>query len=381
MIVRMSSNAFLKAFLTIAILTNASMLWAHELSTTFVSAEIRSAGDRRGELHGQLKLDILDLKEVVNLDINSDGALTWGEIQKNRESIETYVYDGMRFSIGLEQCQLSLSQAFELQIISSVSYLIIPFSSPCEGAGLLNIEYSMLFDAASNHKAIINLVVDSEEHVFIADAQNKRYSIDIEVNASSKMATLGAFIYQGIFHILIGIDHILFLFTLLLTICLYREKGEWHGIQSTKTIVKKTFWLITSFTIAHSITLSGTALGILPTMGSWIEVVIAASILFNVVNNIFPFLRKLSVITFVFGLIHGMGFAGALSELGFSEKHQLLTVLGFNLGVEIGQLALLLVFLPVLLKLRNSKYYQWYGVQFLSMGIGVVAIYWILERW
>lgn len=368
-------------FLFVALLS--SSLTAHELSTTFISAELRDDGS----LAGQLKLDILDLKEVVTLDIDGNGELTWGEIEASRDAIQNYVTNGLRFYAGTQQCMLNLNNQLELQELNSVTYLVQSFSSPlyssekCAGEEQLSFEYSLLFDAATNHKAIVSLRVASEEHVFIIDNENSRNSINVELNESSSWSTFWAFIYQGIFHILIGLDHILFLFTLLLTLCFYRHLGEWRSVDSKSVIIKKTLLIITSFTIAHSITLSGTALGIIPVMGSWIEIVIAASILFNVFNNLFPMIKNLSVITFLFGLIHGMGFAGALSEFGFTQEHQLLSVLGFNLGVEIGQLGLLIIFLPILLCLRKSNFYRWYGMQLLSLLIGAVAIYWILERW
>lgn len=352
-------------------------LVAHELSTTFVAAELSE--DR--SLNGQVKLDVLDLKEVLTLDINADGELTWGELEASTDVIQNYISTGLRFFADTQQCMLNLNNQLELQELTGVTYLVLPFSSKCPQMNQLSFEYSLLFDAAANHKAIFSLTVESEQHVFIVDDGNSRNSIDVSVNKSSSWSTFGAFIYQGIFHILIGLDHILFLFTLLLTLCLYRQMNEWKDIQSKKVIIKKTLIIITSFTIAHSITLSGTALGIIPIMGSWIEVAIAASILFNVINNLFPMIKSLGVITFIFGLIHGMGFAGALSEFGFTKEHQLLSVLGFNLGVEIGQLGLLVVFLPILLWLRKSNYYKWYGMQLLSLLIGGVAIYWILERW
>ncbi len=368
-------------FLFVALLS--SSLTAHELSTTFISAELHDDGN----LAGQLKLDILDLKEVVTLDIDGNGELTWGEIEASRDAIQNYVTNGFRFYAGTQQCMLNLNNQLELQELNSVTYLVQSFSSPlysspkCAGEEQLSFEYSLLFDAATNHKAIVSLRVASEEYVFIIDNENSRNSINVELNESSSWSTFWAFIYQGIFHILIGLDHILFLFTLLLTLCFYRHLGEWRSVDSKSVIIKKTLLIITSFTIAHSITLSGTALGIIPVMGSWIEIVIAASILFNVFNNLFPMIKNLSVITFLFGLIHGMGFAGALSEFGFTQEHQLLSVLGFNLGVEIGQLGLLVIFLPILLRLRKSNFYRWYGMQLLSLLIGAVAIYWILERW
>lgn len=367
--------------LLLALFTCSSL--AHELSTTFISAELRDDGS----LDGQLKLDILDLKEVVTLDADANGELTWGEIEASGDALQNYVTNGLRFYNGTQQCILKLNNQLELQQLNAVTYLVMSFSSPlyssakCAGKGQLSFEYSLLFEAAANHKAIVSLLVESEEHVFIIDNENSRNSINVEFNNSSSWSTFWAFIYQGIFHILIGLDHILFLFTLLLTLCFYRKLGEWRSVESRKVVIRKTLLIVTSFTIAHSITLSGTALGIIPVMGSWIEVVIAASILFNVINNLFPMVKNLSLITFVFGLIHGMGFAGALSEFGFTEEHQLLSVLGFNLGVELGQIGLLVIFLPILLLLRKSNFYRRFGMQLLSLLIGVVAIYWILERW
>ncbi|WP_412971904.1 HupE/UreJ family protein [Glaciecola sp. MF2-115] len=354
-----------------------SSLNAHELSTTYVSIGV----DQEHKLDGEVKLDILDLKEVLNLDLDLDGQLTWGEIESSTNRVQAYVSSGMSLIMGDSPCALNFDANIALQELNGVSYLVLPFTSQCDDLSTLRISYSLLFEAAANHKAIFRVQLEQEEHVFIMDDKNTQHSINLDLNESSIFFTFMTFIYQGIFHILIGLDHILFLFTLLLTVCLYREKGEWKGIESSRTIIKKTLWIVTSFTLAHSITLSGTALGLIPTMGSWIEVVIAASILFNVVNNIFPFIHKLSLITFVFGLIHGMGFAGALSELGLSDQHQLLSVVAFNLGVELGQIAILLLLLPILLKLRKNKHYCWYGVQFLSVVVGGLAVYWILDRW
>ncbi|GAC28013.1 HupE/UreJ family protein [Brumicola pallidula] len=352
-------------------------LVAHELSTTFIAAKL----SEDGSLNGQVKLDVLDLKEVLTLDIDANGELTWGELEVSKAIIQTYISNGLRFFAGTDQCMLNLNSPLELQELNGVTYLVVPFSSQCPKMSKLSFVYSLLFDAAANHKAIFSLLVDSQQHVFIVDDKNSRNSIDISLNENSSWATFGAFIYQGIFHILIGLDHILFLFTLLLTLCLYRHLNEWKNIESKKIIIRKILVIITAFTIAHSITLSGTALGLIPVMGSWIEVAIAASILFNVINNLFPMIKNLGFITFIFGLIHGMGFAGALSEFGFTKEHQLLSVLGFNLGVEIGQLGLLIIFLPILLWLRKSNYYKWYGMQLLSLLVGGLAIYWILERW
>ena len=353
---------------------------AHELSTSYVNANIE--GD--GRINGKLKIDVIELKEVLNLDSDNNGQLTWGEITEQKARIKNYVENNFSFSQNALQCPLQISQdAFSLQQLSDSYLLHIPFSAECSNesqAGALTIKYSLLFEISDKHKAIVSILdtQNTHEHLVVFDKSTQEHSISSY--SSNTLTTFLTFVYQGIFHILIGIDHILFLLTLLLTISLYYTHKRWQAIDSKADIVKRTIWVVSAFTIAHSITLSGTALGWLPVFGSWVEVVIAASILFNVVNNLFPMVRRLGLITFVFGLIHGMGFAGALAELGFPEQQQVVSVLAFNIGVELGQLAIIAICLPLLLWLRKKAFYAKILMPSISLIIGLVALFWVFER-
>lgn len=353
---------------------------AHELSTSYVNANIE--GD--GRINGKLKIDVIELKEVLNLDSDNNGQLTWGEITEQKARIKNYVENNFSFSQNALQCPLQISQdAFSLQQLSDSYLLHIPFSAECSNesqAGALTIKYSLLFEISDKHKAIVSILdtQNTHEHLVVFDKSTQEHSISSY--SSNTLTTFLTFVYQGIFHILIGIDHILFLLTLLLTISLYYTHKRWQAIDSKADIVKRTIWVVSAFTIAHSITLSGTALGWLPVFGSWVEVVIAASILFNVVNNLLPMVRRLGLITFVFGLIHGMGFAGALAELGFPEQQQVVSVLAFNIGVELGQLAIIAICLPLLLWLRKKAFYAKILMPSISLIIGLVALFWVFER-
>ncbi|WP_321326695.1 HupE/UreJ family protein [uncultured Parasphingorhabdus sp.] len=176
----------------------------------------------------------------------------------------------------------------------------------------------------------------------------------------------------GIEHILLGFDHLFFVLALVLLL-----KGGW--------LVAKT---VTAFTVAHSITLVGTTLGWLSLPSQPVEAVIALSIIFLAVEVVKakPDDRRLSerfpwIVAFLFGLLHGFGFAGALAEIGLPEGDVPLALLTFNLGVEIGQLAIVALALALLYGLRKFRV-DWLhpAKTAVAYGIGIISTYWFIER-
>jgi len=178
------------------------------------------------------------------------------------------------------------------------------------------------------------------------------------------------FVVLGIEHILSGMDHLLFLFCLLIP---YRS---FRGLIA----------VITAFTIAHSITLIGTAYGLAP-VGHWfppfVETAIAMSIVYMALENIVGAnLRRRWIITGIFGLVHGFGFSYAMKDsLQFAGNHLLLSLLAFNIGIEIGQLAVLAVMLGALWLLTRVKALSGRtGVVVLSALVAHTAWHWMLDR-
>ena len=113
----------------------------------------------------------------------------------------------------------------------------------------------------------------------------------------------------------------------------------------------------------------------------WVEATIALSIIITAINNLFPLLRlKGWVIAFTFGLVHGFGFANVLMDLGLSSTALAVSLLGFNVGVELGQMAIVLVFLPVAYLLRDTTFYRRAVLQFGSIIIALIAGIWMYER-
>ena len=210
---------------------------------------------------------------------------------------------------------------------------------------------------------------------------DERSHVTISATGNSWTSQFGGMVYQGIWHIFIGLDHILFLVATLLTVNLYRENKSWVKEQSKKHIIKSTVILVSTFTLAHSITLTATALDFITLDSRIVELGIAISVAITALNNMYPIIMRLGFITFGFGLLHGMGFASVFGDLNAQSGSLVMNVFAFNIGVELGQLAIVTLLLPLLILLRNVRLYSKAIMPIASSVIAVVAINWTLQRW
>src|SRR5260221_198986 len=135
----------------------------------------------------------------------------------------------------------------------------------------------------------------------------------------------------------IGLGHILFLLSLLLPAVLVLEGGRWQAVARFPPAFWEVFKIVTSFTVAHSITLSLAALGVISLPSRLVESAIATSVVLAALNNVFPLVHgRRWMVAFAFGLIHGFGFASVLRDLSLPHGALLIALVGFNLGVEVG---------------------------------------------
>jgi len=179
----------------------------------------------------------------------------------------------------------------------------------------------------------------------------------------------------------VGYDHILFLLSLLLTSVLVRQLGQWQAANNSTVVLMDSIKVVSAFTVAHSITLSLVVLGVISLPAKWVESMIALSVILAALNNLYPiFTDKRWLMVFVFGLIHGFGFANVLQALQFNQPSLLAALAGFNLGVEFGQLVIVVLFIPIAYVLRATKSYQTLGVKVGSLCIGVFGVVWLVER-
>lgn len=179
-------------------------------------------------------------------------------------------------------------------------------------------------------------------------------------------ATIGAFFLLGIEHIITGYDHLLFLVSLLI-VC----QRLWPAAQ-----------IITCFTLAHSLTLAAAAFGWLRVPSAIVEPVIAGTIVYVALENLFAqrSIRWRCVMTVTFGLVHGLGFGSVLQELDVAKDQMLPALLGFNLGVESGQLGLAALVLPLWLRWQRSSCYWRPAIPAVSVAIAVLGLLWLFQR-
>jgi hypothetical protein len=228
-------------------------------------------------------------------------------------------------------------------------------------------------------RAFFKLSLRGEEISSVFDQSNaiQRFTL----GEGKRWATMGLFTKEGAKHIWEGPDHLLFLLTLLLPGLMLVRPSETSVASGSTAAWKFALKVITAFTVAHSITLVCSVLGWISLPDRFIESVIALSIMLSAALNLqnrFTFSHwKLA---FVFGLIHGMGFANGLRELGLSSMYFLEALFAFNLGVELGQLsAVVLVAVPLVLLARREES----RLQVMRWGSGMVfliALVWLVQR-
>ena len=346
---------------------------SHEISSGYLTIDKLDSNSYSGEL----SLKPYDLAHVVSVDTDANGQLTWGEVMLAREAIGRYLQSHLVLSRASNSCTLD-SGTPKLSVISGENLITVPFSASCPSGDSLTVSYSAIFDFDPTHKVLATFTNNEISTSVVLTRQSPSYQLGSH-NTGFWDGVL-SFIYEGIIHIWIGIDHILFLMALLLTVNLVRRKDIWIGTPTVAPILKETLYLVTAFTVAHSITLTITALGWIAPSSRWVEVGIAVSVLLTALNNIWPVVTRLTWVTFAFGLLHGMGFASVFAELQSNNNSTLVTVASFNIGVEIGQLVIVLAVLPVLIALRKWQWYPKTLMPLASSIIAIVALNWAIQR-
>ena len=241
------------------------------------------------------------------------------------------------------------------------------------------MEYRLFFDLDPQHRGLTRLSASGTTLTAIFSPEQATQQFDLA--AATPARQLLAFTKEGVSHIWAGIDHLLFLLALLLPSMFVRTDKGWTPVAKLKDAFWNVFRIVTSFTVAHSITLSLAALQVVALPSRWVETAIAASVLLAALNNLYPVVRKrLWLVAFAFGLIHGFGFASVLLDLGLPRNALVLSLFGFNLGVELGQLVVVAIYFAFAFGMRATRLY---GRLVLSGGsalIALIAVVWMLER-
>jgi len=246
-------------------------------------------------------------------------------------------------------------------------HFLLEFSNS-NAAGQLRISAPVLANLPRGHKQFCS-VYDPENRLLaerMLSAESKDLTIDLRTTSANNKSIF-RFIVLGIEHILTGYDHLAFLLALLIAGGSLRHNAK----------------IITSFTLAHSLTLALATFGLVNIPPAIVEPLIAASIVFVGLENLFG--RRLAarwVVTFSFGLVHGLGFASTLRELGIGGfgVRAAVPLLSFNIGVEMVQIAIAAVVLPVVWRLEQRPAFALKHVPALSLLITIAGVYWFLAR-
>ena len=375
---------------------------AHTASTAWLTLSVSNT-----TVTGQWEISLRDLDDALGLDANDDGQLTWGELRARHADVATYALNrlGLRADGALLTARLMEHRVSER---GGNACAVLRFNATAAAPIRdLALEYRLFFDRDPLHRGLVsqsgvstlpakdgqagkaNTAILSPEHP----------SVIFHLEADRPTTSFGTFVREGIHHIWTGYDHLLFLLALLLPAVLWRGPDGWRPQASFRLSLRHVLQVVTAFTVAHSITLALAAFDIVRLPSRLVESTIAASIGVAAIANlrhggsrnissapgsglaaVARFAARPWVMPFAFGLIHGFGFAGALSELDLHRGALAVPLVGFNLGVEAGQLACVAVFLPLAFALRGSRFYRLGTLPVASVGILLLAGGWFVER-
>jgi hypothetical protein len=359
----------------------------------------------------RVDLALRDLDAVLDIDADANGQLTWGEVRSAYPAIERY----LAARVLVDGCQWQ-SVATGLERRADGVYAALTWSGSCSvDAASPTIRYSALREVDPTHRAIAKIERPGSEAVVqvldptkvlpptakaaaltLAAASGANLgaagSVTASVAASEPAVGVAAaappeshasasFVKEGTRHILGGYDHVLFLLALLLPAVMRRTKTGWQPVERLGQAIMPVAVLVTAFTVAHSVTLTLAGLKLVSLSSSFIEPAIAVTIVLAAIDNLTPIFRgRRAIVTFLFGLIHGFGFAGVLGELNLPTVQFAWALFQFNLGIELGQLFIVAIAVTVLFAFRRQG---WYSIVVIRTGSAlaiVIGSLWFIDR-
>ena len=370
-----------------------STAFAHFPDQSYIYLQIQ-----KSSVGGYFEISTRDLNKVFGLDLKA--GLTKEEVAPHITKIQEYVLQNTSFNTVADgDYQIRFTEPDILRAKAFGDFVVLKF----ELEGLkkvpekINVYYEAFIKDISGHTALLvieenkNTGLDNNESMYSLQFSPGKSRQELVTTENFLLRSFWAMIKSGVWHIWIGFDHILFLLALLLPSVLKFRSNDgvlvagsdarrWIPVERLKPALRNVVKIVTFFTIAHSITLCLAAFDVISLPSRLIESIIAISIALAAIHNIFPrFSGKEWLIAFVFGLFHGFGFASVLAEKGLVGNYMGLSIFGFNLGVEIGQLAIIVLVFPILYLLRKTFLYPKIRV-FGSIILILFSLYWFIER-
>jgi hypothetical protein len=334
----------------------------------------------------RVDVSIRDLDFVFDLDADRNGEVTWGETAARQADLLAWVQAGVQVMVADTVCTLTAQDPMASQHGDGV-YFSTEWAVQCPGASTqpppgLALRYGLMFDQDNLHRGLLKVDLPNEANSAILSPEQPGAPL---VQGSTRLWDIfQRYVVEGVWHIWIGIDHILFLLSLLVLAPLASARRSvlaWQPVDRFGLAFADVLSVVTAFTVAHSITLGLSVMKWVDPPADLVEPVIALSVVLAALNNLLGwFSLKRWRLAFVFGLIHGFGFANVLLDLGLPTQALAVALGGFNVGVELGQLAIVVAFLSVAWWLRHTAFYRWVVVVGGSLAIAVTGAVWTWER-
>ncbi|ATB47703.1 HupE/UreJ family protein [Corallococcus macrosporus] len=333
---------------------------AHDADILYIEAH-RDSPDAP-EVRQVLTLTPETLGRLLAPPVEAASLLTREALHARRDAIAAGVWDAMPLSSGGQPCARTAHG-----VAPRRAYVALSATFQCP-PGRLRQRFSVLARLPPAYRVILGSVTEGEvPGAVFAEASRQELDVPEGGRRTPLSSRFAGWVGLGMRHIFEGVDHLAFLLAVLLV---------GGGL-------KRVLLLVTSFTVAHSLTLGAAALGWVVLEGAaarWVEAAIATSIIYVAVENLLRREHRHRVlVTFLFGLIHGFGFAGVLAGYGLGES-VVTALLGFNVGVELGQALVVAALLPILRMVQRRPALHTRAVRALSIGILAAGGYWMVER-
>jgi len=380
-------HAFLFALIVFCWAQPSSEARAHATGENYVWLNVGE-----NELHGLFEIRLEDLRTKLGLSIPPDPEGARERVAETAPEVWAYIRE--KFSITADGQEIVLEpQGTDLREAEGLGHFAKYFYRTPEMVvpDLLTVRNKIFIDEDPFHRALLLIETNAktgetyggEFTVQIFSPTNVEQELDL--TAVEAILEPRDFVWQGVLSIWIGTDHVLFLLTLLLPAVLVYQasatNGRWSRLPHFRSALWNVIKIVIVFAVAHSIALILAALDIVQLPSRFVETMIALSIIVVALNNIFPRYRASTLaIIFFFGLFHGLGLASVMGDLPFRMVSLIKVVLAFNIGVEIGQVAIVAAAIPLLYWLAQFDFYPRWVLKGGSVVIAIIAAYWLFER-
>ena len=365
-------------FCLLMLLVSSLNAYAHKPSDSYLWLNVEE-----NKVIGQWDIALRDLDYAIGLDANDSRLITWQEVINKQKDIQAYAFARLTIQSQHANCPVVPGQLM-IDHHTDGSYVVMAFSANCnDNISKLKVRYSLFADLDPSHRGLLKLnyknanLPATKTAIFSPDTALQVFVLE----KPSRFIEFKAYVTEGIWHIWKGFDHVLFLISLLLPAVLVYDRKKWRPAAHFKAPFLDVLKVVTAFTLAHSITLTLATLQVISLPSRLVESVIALSIVLAALNNLYPFiLGRRWLVAFIFGLIHGFGFATVLADLGLQHSTLAIALIGFNVGVEVGQLCIVSAFIPIAYALRHSNFYLKTVIYGGSILIVLIASMWFIER-